>query len=114
MAKKPGSPVRGSTTGKPLMVLLDIFGQRWTLRIMWELRNGALTFRQLQSQCGDISPTVLNRRLKEMRALNLLDHLGDGYSLSSWGKKFGKQLAALEKQAVDWSAHLPTQSKSPF
>ena len=106
MSKKPGSPVRGSSTGKPLMVLLDVFGQRWTLRILWELRNGPLTFRQLQSACGDISPTILNRRLKELRELNLLDHLGEGYGLSDWGRKMGRELNAFEKLAVEWSSEL--------
>ncbi|MFI5693887.1 winged helix-turn-helix transcriptional regulator [Kribbella sp. NPDC051586] len=30
--------MRGSATGRPLMAALDLFGRRWTLRIVWELR----------------------------------------------------------------------------
>ncbi len=106
MAKKPGNQVRGSTTGRPLMVLLDVFGQRWTLRILWELRNGRLTFRELQSRCDDLSPTILNRRLKELRDLQLVDREADGYGLSDWGRKIGKQLNQLEKLSQEWASHL--------
>jgi DNA-binding HxlR family transcriptional regulator len=31
--------VRGSRTGRPVMALLDLLGRRWTLRIVWELRE---------------------------------------------------------------------------
>ena len=34
--------VRGSRTGRPVMALLDLLGRRWTLRIVWELRDGPL------------------------------------------------------------------------
>ena len=31
--------VRGSASGRPIMVLLDLLGRRWSLRIVWELRD---------------------------------------------------------------------------
>ena len=31
--------VRGSRSGRPIMALLDLLGRRWTLRIVWELRE---------------------------------------------------------------------------
>ena len=47
MPKQPAAAkkrrVRGSTTGRPIMVLLDLLGRRWTLRILWELREQTLT-----------------------------------------------------------------------
>jgi DNA-binding HxlR family transcriptional regulator len=36
---KVGKPVRGSTTGRPIMVALDLLGRRAALRILWELRG---------------------------------------------------------------------------
>jgi DNA-binding HxlR family transcriptional regulator len=107
MTKKPGKPVRGSTTGRPLMVLLDAFGQRWTLRILWELRAEALTFRELQSRCEELSPTILNRRLKNLREMLLIEHSSQGYGLSEWGKKIGRQLAQLDTLASEWARALP-------
>ena len=106
MAKKPGTPVRGSTTGRPLMVLLDALGKRWSLRVMWELRDEALTFRALQSRCEELSPTVLNNRLKELREMQLIDLSPEGYALSDWGRKIGKQLTQLDRLASEWAQDL--------
>ncbi len=66
---RPGRPVRGSRTGRPIMALLDLLSRRWALRVIWELREGRLTFRALQEACGGVSPTVLNERLRELREL---------------------------------------------
>jgi len=57
-----GTPVRGSTTGRPIMVVLDLLGRRGALRILWELRGEPLTFRALQAACGS-NPGLLNTRL---------------------------------------------------
>ena len=106
MTKKPGAPVRGSTTGRPLMVLLDALGQRWSLRIMWELRNGMLTFRTLQNRCEEMSPTILNNRLKQLRELNLIELSPKGYGLTDWGRRIGKQLNQLDALASEWARTL--------
>ena len=74
MAKPATKAVRGSTTGRPVMVLLDLLGRRWTLRILWELRHGPLTSRALREACADASPTVLQARLSELRAADLVRH----------------------------------------
>src|SRR5256885_7052823 len=54
--------VRGSTTGRPIMVLLDLLGRRWVLRIVWELRDEPRRFRELQDSIGarDRKSTRLN------------------------------------------------------
>ncbi len=88
------------------MVLLDVFGQRWTLRILWELREGALTFRALQGRCEELSPTILNRRLKDLREMKLIENSPEGYALSDWGIKFGKQLTQLDGLASEWAKGL--------
>ena len=63
---KPGRPVRGSTTGRPLMAVLDLIGRRWTLRILWELRDGPQGARALRDRCDAMSPSVLYQRLAEL------------------------------------------------
>src|SRR6201989_3623070 len=80
--------VRGSRTGRPIMVLLDLLGRRWTLRILWELRSGALTSRALRTACDEASPTVLNQRLKDLREAGFVE-LADagGYSLTPLGQE---------------------------
>ena len=66
---KPGQPVRGSQTGRPIMALLDLLGRRMSLRVLWELAQAGqpLTFRELQA-VAETNPSLLNTRLKELRA----------------------------------------------
>ena len=107
MTKKPGQRVRGSDSGRPIMTLLDQLGQRWTLRILWELRDGErLTFRELQNRCDNISPTILNKRLKELRELKILDHQDGGYRQTSLGKELGSVLLELDKWSRKWARQL--------
>jgi len=84
------------------MVLLDLLGQRWTLRIIWELRSERLSFRPLRAQCDDVSPTVLNTRLKALREFGIVDLDEDGYGLTRAGRELGVQLAALDGWARRW------------
>lgn len=106
MPKQPGRPVRGSSSGRPIMVLLDVLGQRWTLRILWELRGGSSTFRQLQRQCGDVSPTLLNQRLKMLRSLQIVERDSDGYALTACGRELGGHLLNLDAFAKKWAGAL--------
>ena len=87
--------VRGSRTGRPIMALLDLLGRRWTLRIIWELRDGPLTSRALRTACDDASPTVIQARLSELREAGLVELLpGDGYRLTAVGQRAAGKLPA--------------------
>ena len=100
---KPGKPVRGSKSGKPIMALIDLMGRRWILRILWELRGGALTFRALQDACGGLSPSVLNARLGDLREAALIETTDDGYALTAMGRELGTEFAALTHWAEKWA-----------
>lgn len=82
------------------MVLLDYLGRRWALRIIWELRQQRLTFRELQQACGGVSPTVLNSRLAELRELSIVAGSdGTGYQLTPAGRDLGASLSKLHTWA---------------
>lgn len=102
-AKQPGQRVRGSTSGRPLMLLLDVLGQRWTLRVLWELRDGRQSFRALRERCDAVSPTVLSQRLKQLRGLGLIDLADDGYGMTASGTELGAMLAQLDVWANGWA-----------
>jgi DNA-binding HxlR family transcriptional regulator len=101
----PGKPVRGSTTGRPIMALLDLLGRRWALRVLWELRAGqSLTFRQLQARCAEVSSSVLNDRLRELREAGIVTaRQGHGYSLTREGAQLLQDLAPLDGWAKRWA-----------
>ncbi len=99
----PGLPVRGSHSGRPVMALLDLLGRRWTLRVIWELRSEPLLFRALQERCEGMSSSVLNERLRELRAADVVE-LGDGgYRLSAEGRRLLEVFPPLYAWAERWA-----------
>ncbi len=101
---RPGAQVRGSRSGRPIMALLDLLGRRWALRILWELREGPLTFRALREACDAVSPSVLNERLKELRESGLVERHGrEGYGLTKTAEELGEVLLALDAWSKRWA-----------
>lgn len=104
----PGHPVRGSTTGRPIMALFDLIGRRWTLRIIWELDQAAhpLTFRDLRTSCGDISSSVLTRRLHELTEARLVERANSGYTLTAIGATLVTSLEPTLAWTHTWTREL--------
>jgi DNA-binding HxlR family transcriptional regulator len=95
--------VRGSRSGRPIMALLDLLGRRWTLRILWELREATLTSRALREACDDASPTVLQARLAELRQASFVELApASGYRLTDTGRELLGTLLPLHKFADRW------------
>ena len=89
---------------RPIMQLLDLLGRRWTLRILWELRDGEpVTFRALRARCDEISPSVLNERLKELREARIVEADG-GYKLTKLGAELLGAFEPLNAYAKRWAA----------
>ena len=106
MAKQAPSKTRGtrgSRTGRPIMVLLDLLGRRWSLRILWELREAPLTSRGLRTACDEASPTVLQARLSELREAGFVE-LGEagGYGLTPLGRELRETFMPLHRFAERW------------
>ncbi len=88
------------------MAALDLLGRRWSLRILWELREGPLTFRALREACDGVSPTVLNGRLAELREAALLESGESGYELTRTGRELGRALRPLDAWSERWAERL--------
>ena len=97
--------IRGSRTGRPIMALLDLLGRRWTLRIIWELREErALTSRELRTACDEASPTIMQARLSELREAGLVElEPGGGYRLTGLGKELMENFMPLHRFAERWA-----------
>jgi DNA-binding HxlR family transcriptional regulator len=101
---KSTSAVRGSRTVRPIMALLDLLGRRWSLRILWELREERkLTSRALRTACDEASPTVLQARLSELREAGFIA-LGEagGYGLTPLGRELSETFLPLHRFAERW------------
>ena len=87
------------------MALLDFLGRRWVLRILWELREETLGFRVLQGRCDNLSPTILSRRLNEMRFMAIVRQgENNQYALTPAGKKLFRIILPLHSWAEDSAA----------
>jgi DNA-binding HxlR family transcriptional regulator len=97
------------------MAALDLLGRRWTLRILWELREGGLGARALRARCDDMSSSVLYERLGELRAAGLIERESDGtYALTARGTELGDAITPLQRWAERWSsAGQPQPRPSP-
>ena len=96
--------VRGSTSGRPIMALLDLLGRRWSLRIIWELRDQPLTSRALRTACDEASPTVLQARLSDLRDAGFVELIpAGGYRLTQLGKDLFETFLPLHRFAERWS-----------
>jgi len=85
------------------MVLLDLFGRRWSLRILWELRERSMTSRALRTACDEASPTVLHARLSELRDAGFIELVpASGYGLTNTGQELIETLLPLHRFAERW------------
>ena len=73
------------------------------LRVIWELREQPLTFRALQERCAGMSSSVLNQRLHELRAAEILELDQGGYRLTREGRRLLESYAPLEAWAERWA-----------
>jgi DNA-binding HxlR family transcriptional regulator len=78
---------------------LDLFGRRWALRIVWELRRDALSFSEFRERTG-ISPSVLTTRLNELLDAKVIERDGGRrYRLSGSGRELARLLFELNRWA---------------
>ena len=92
--------IRETETGAELALALDHFGRRWALRVIWELRGEPLNFRALRAACDDISPSVLQARLHQLRKLRLIEQIpGLGYRHTASGQQLFRAIAPLAEWA---------------
>ncbi|NNE61540.1 MAG: helix-turn-helix transcriptional regulator [Woeseia sp.] len=83
-----------------MALLTELLGRRWAVRVVWELRRGALTFRALQKACGGVSPSVLQSRLHELQRVGVIEKVPRmGYRLSASGESLYRTLEPLAEWA---------------
>jgi DNA-binding HxlR family transcriptional regulator len=73
------------------MAAMDLFGRRWALRILWELREGPLGARALLARCEGLSSS------------GIVAGSPDGYGLTRLGAALGDALRPLDDWATVWA-----------
>ena len=91
-----------------MMAALDLLGQRWILRVIWELQQEQpLGFRELRRRTDEMSSSVLSDRLQRLTEAGLATTDDDGrYRLTDLGNALGPALEPLRDWANRWAATL--------
>lgn len=85
------------------MALFDLLGRSWVLGVIWQLSNGPMTFRELQTRCEQVSPTVLNKRIKELTLSGFVERADAGYQLSATGMELFGLLQPFGGWSKKWA-----------
>lgn len=86
------------------MVLLDLLGRRWALRVLWELRDAPVpSFRALQAACDGASSSVLSSRLTELTSAGIIERSEEGYRLTEEGRFLVASLQTMNAWADRWA-----------
>ncbi|MFD4469775.1 winged helix-turn-helix transcriptional regulator [Rhodococcus sp. NPDC058505] len=90
---------------------MELLGQRWILRALWELEPGPLGFLELRRRMGNCSSSTLSERLQQLQNAGIVEKRVDKtYELSSAGIELGAALQQVWGWSERWSAHLVTCS----
>lgn len=109
----PERPVPGFQVRHPIIAALDLLGRRWVLRILWELRQGPLGFRALQTICDQMPPSTLSQRLSLLQSTGLISQTEkQTYCLTETGQELLKALAPLQAWAELWADQLRIQEET--
>jgi DNA-binding HxlR family transcriptional regulator len=98
---------------RPIMMLLDLLGRRWALRVLWEMRDGVHSSRELRAACDEVSPSVLQTRLDELREGGFVELMEDGYRLTALGSELLTSFAPLHAFAERWACAPRARNPTP-
>ncbi|NNG97676.1 helix-turn-helix transcriptional regulator [Gordonia araii NBRC 100433] len=86
---------------------MDLLGQRWVLRVVWELEPGPLGFLELRRRMGNCSSSMLADRLATLGEAGIVHKLTDkSYELTPKGVALGISLEPLWEWADDHTGAL--------
>ncbi|MCG8501994.1 MAG: helix-turn-helix transcriptional regulator [Firmicutes bacterium] len=109
----PGESVRGSQSGVPIMALFDLLGRSWSMGIIWQLQKGPATFRELQKRCESISPSILNKRIKDLREADIVERTLEGYQLTQRGEELFELLLPFGEWSLVWAEEVFKVTEHP-
>lgn len=99
-ASQPPAASRADIAAAPLLGAMDLLGQRWVLRVLWELEPGPVGFLELRRRMGNCSSSMLSVRLQRLQTAGLLIKQTDkSYELTI----AGRELTAALEPVWEWS-----------
>ncbi|MFI5781922.1 winged helix-turn-helix transcriptional regulator [Nocardia sp. NPDC051570] len=76
--------------------VMELLGQRWMLRVLWELEPGPLGFLELRRRMGNCSSSMLSARLHTLQNAGLTVQRADkSHELTAAGTELARALEPL-------------------
>ena len=95
----------GGDAHGPVLTTIELLGQRWMLRVVWELEPGPLGFLELRRRMGHCSSSMLSNRLQQLQLAGLVEKHGPkgAYELTSAGVGLSEALQPLWDWSESWA-----------
>jgi DNA-binding HxlR family transcriptional regulator len=95
-----------SSAPEPLQDAFELLGRRQALRVVWELSEGPLGFRELQ-RASAISSSVLSQRLRDLSDGNIVESKANLWRLTRQGTSLVDALGDLLPWSKRWARSRP-------
>ena len=97
------SGATGRDPGAAPKQAMELLGQRWMLRVIWELEPGPLGFLELRRRMGNCSSSMLSVRLQTLQTAGIIVKRPDkSYELTYPGVELGRALERVWTWSDRW------------
>jgi DNA-binding HxlR family transcriptional regulator len=85
---------------------MKLLGQRWVLRVVWELEPASLRFLELRRRMANCSSSMLSERLQQLSAAGLVvKNQAGAWELTVAGAQLGSALTSVWDWAEQWAGN---------
>ena len=95
----------------PITRAVEVLGERWTMLIVRDLLCGATRFNEIARGNPKLSRTLLTKRLRQLEAAGVVDHIGDDYLLTEAGEGLRPIVMGLGEWGAKWQFDDPRESE---
>jgi DNA-binding HxlR family transcriptional regulator len=105
----------GETSGYgqycPIARAVEVLGERWSVLIVRDLLCGFNRFNDLARCLPGLSRTLLSKRLRQLEAAGIVDHVDDHYVLTPAGEDLKGAIFGLGEWSAKWQFGDPRESE---
>src|SRR5215207_6080650 len=95
----------------PIARAVEVLGERWSVLIVRDLLCGFNRFNDLARCLPGLSRTLLSKRLRQLEAAGIVDHVDDQYVLTPAGEDLKGVVFGLGEWSARWQFGEPRESE---
>jgi DNA-binding HxlR family transcriptional regulator len=95
----------------PVTRAVEVLGERWSMLILRDMLLGATRFNDLARGNPGLSRSLLSKRLRQLEAAGIVEHLGDHYLLTPAGQDLERIVMGLGEWGARWQFDEPREEE---